>query len=108
ALAVVHRSERPGDVDPAAAGGAETVLQLAARVREHALPERGSVIPHGEDLPDETTPDAFFVRHAGRIRHRVVEADDPPFEIEDAEERGGRVHDVAHEVALALELVEPG
>ena len=112
ALAVVHRGQRPGDVDRAAAGGAEAMLLLAARVREHALAERCRVLGHGEDLPDEAAPHVVdlvvVVPDPGCPRHRVVEADDPPFEIEDAEERGCRVHDVAHEVALALELVEPG
>ena len=112
ALAVVHRRQRPGDVDRSAAGSAEEMLLLAARVREHALAERCRVLGQRRRSPRRSGPArcrlVVVVPDPGRPRHRVVEADDPPVEIEDAEERRRRVHDVAHEVALALELVEPG
>src|SRR5205823_12267566 len=108
ALAVLDRGQRPGNVDHAAVGGAEEVLLLTAHVRAHAFAEPGGVLRRGEDLPDEAAPRRVVVRDAGGKNHRFVEADDASLEIEDAEERRCRVHDVAHEVALALELVEAG
>ena len=108
ALAVLDRGQRPRDVDLPAAGGAEEVLLLAVHVRDHAFAEPGSVLRRRENLPDEPAPRCVVVRDAGGPNHRLVEADDAALEIEDAEEGRCRVHDVAHEVALALELVEAG
>ena len=56
ALAVVHRRQRPGDVDRAAACSAEAMLLLAARVREHALAERCRVLGRRRRSPRRSWP----------------------------------------------------
>jgi hypothetical protein len=85
----------------------EPVLMLPWCGRKDALPHVGGVLGDGENVPEAVNDTGVLVEDAGGLRQGLVEADDPAFEVDQAEEGRRRVHDFAHEVALALQLVEP-
>ena len=105
-----HRGQRPGDVDRRRRRrrGSDAA---ARRSRPRPRLSRNSAASSGAAKTSQTKRPRtlLVVRDAGRACAIVsLKRIDAAFEIDDAEERGRRVHDVAHEVALALELVEPG
>src|SRR4029079_16311245 len=105
ALAVRDPRQRPRDVDRPTVDRPEAVLVLRAAAGEHCGANALDVLRDREDVPERPAASRVLAVVAVRLRERLVEADDPSLEIDDAEERGRGVHDLAHEVALALKLV---
>ena len=106
-LTVGDRRHRPRDVDGASRGVSKAMLMLSGGSSEHTAANGVCILRVPERIPEGAASRRVIVHEAGSLRERVVEADDPAVEVENAKERRCCVHDFAHEVALALQLVEP-
>ena len=76
--------------------------------REEPVPEPLGLVREREQLPPRAAARFVVVDHPGGGEERVVEPDEQPLLVGDDEVARRRVDDVADEVALALQLVQPG